>query len=285
MRGGYWGEPEKTAEAIDEHGWMHTGDLATVDDEGYVRIVGRIKDMCVRLLTELLNASAGVLSSVAPLQGAVGAPPSPYLNPSAVHTTDAHNYQECSPSRRIIRGGENVFPREVEDYLYSHPAVADVSVFGVADKIMGEEIAAYIVLKEGYTAAEDEPESASAGHHHPSGHGHAGMRKGSHGHSAGPAVDSKAVAPHTIKAFCRGHIAHYKVPKYVQFVPGFPTTGSGKIQKVSPRRGRRAWTATVLQAGERHLLSSGARLHPRLATGDDQVLRSLRAWMTCSCIC
>jgi acyl-CoA synthetase (AMP-forming)/AMP-acid ligase II len=123
-----------------------------------------------------------------------------------------------------------VFPREVEDYLYSHPAIADVSVFGVADKVMGEEIAAYIVLKEGYTAAEDEPEGASAGHHHSRGHGHAG--NGTNGHPAAPAADSKAVAPHAIKAFCRGHIAHYKVPKYVRFVPGFPTTGSGKIQKV-----------------------------------------------------
>jgi fatty-acyl-CoA synthase len=97
----YWNNPEKTAEAIDEHGWMHTGDLATMDDEGYVNIVGRIKDM-------------------------------------------------------IIRGGENVYPREVEEFLYGHPAIADVQVIGVPDLKYGEEVMAWIKLKGGATLTEDE---------------------------------------------------------------------------------------------------------------------------------
>jgi fatty-acyl-CoA synthase len=91
---GYWDEPEKTAEAIDGAGWMHTGDLATMDADGYVRIVGRSKDM-------------------------------------------------------IIRGGENVYPREVEEFLYTHPAVADVQVVGVPDERYGEEIAAFVITRDG----------------------------------------------------------------------------------------------------------------------------------------
>jgi fatty-acyl-CoA synthase len=98
---GYWDEPERTAEAIDSAGWMHTGDLATMDEEGYVRIVGRIKDM-------------------------------------------------------IIRGGENVYPREIEEFLYSHPAVADVQVVGVPDERYGEEIMAWVIAREGATIDEDE---------------------------------------------------------------------------------------------------------------------------------
>jgi fatty-acyl-CoA synthase len=98
---GYWDEPERTAEAIDAAGWMHTGDLATMDEEGYIRIVGRIKDM-------------------------------------------------------IIRGGENVYPREVEEFLYGHPAVADVQVVGVPDKRYGEEVMAWVIAREGATVDEDE---------------------------------------------------------------------------------------------------------------------------------
>jgi fatty-acyl-CoA synthase len=98
---GYWDEPERTAEAIDQAGWMHTGDLATMDEDGYVRIVGRIKDM-------------------------------------------------------IIRGGENVYPREIEEFLYAHPAVADVQVVGVPDERLGEEVMAWVIAREGATIDEEE---------------------------------------------------------------------------------------------------------------------------------
>ena len=98
---GYWDDPERTAEAIDPAGWMHTGDLATLDEDGYVRIVGRIKDM-------------------------------------------------------IIRGGENVYPREVEEFLYGHPAVADVQVVGVPDARLGEEVMAWVIAREGEVVDEDE---------------------------------------------------------------------------------------------------------------------------------
>jgi fatty-acyl-CoA synthase len=136
---GYWDDPEKTAEAIDAEGWMHTGDLATIDAEGYGNIVGRLKDM-------------------------------------------------------VIRGGENVYPREIEEYLYRHPKVEDVAVVGVPDEKFGEEICAWVKLKPGESATEDE-----------------------------------------IKAFCKGQIAHYKVPRYVRFVGEFPMTVTGKVQKFQIR--------------------------------------------------
>jgi fatty-acyl-CoA synthase len=98
---GYWEDPERTAEAIDAAGWMHTGDLATMDDDGYVQIVGRIKDM-------------------------------------------------------IIRGGENVYPRELEEFLYTHPAIADVQVVGVPDERLGEAVMAWVIPREGMTVDEDE---------------------------------------------------------------------------------------------------------------------------------
>lgn len=132
---GYWNDPEKTAEAIDAARWMHTGDLATIDDEGYCNIVGRSKDM-------------------------------------------------------VIRGGENVYPREVEEYLYRHPKVQDVQCVGVPDAKYGEELCACIVLRPGAHADADE-----------------------------------------IREFCRGQIAHYKIPRYVKFVECFPMTVTGKIQK------------------------------------------------------
>ena len=132
---GYWNDEEKTREAIDPGGWMHTGDLATMDEAGYVNIVGRIKDM-------------------------------------------------------VIRGGENVYPREIEEYLYRHPKILDVQVIGVPDPKYGEEICAWVRLREGQSADEEE-----------------------------------------IRAFCRGQIAHYKVPRYVRFVGEFPMTITGKIQK------------------------------------------------------
>ena len=132
---GYWDDPERTAEAIDADGWMHTGDLATIDDEGYANIVGRVKDM-------------------------------------------------------VIRGGENVYPREIEEFLYRHPKIAQVQVFGVPDKKYGEEIAAWVVVAPGQSLTEDE-----------------------------------------VKDFCKGQIAHYKVPRYVQFRAELPMTVTGKPQK------------------------------------------------------
>ena len=136
---GYWDEPEKTAEAIDTDGWMHSGDLATMDDEGYVNIVGRIKDM-------------------------------------------------------IIRGGENIYPREIEEFLYTHPAVADAQVIGVPDTKYGEEIMAWVQLAEGSSASEDD-----------------------------------------IREYCRGKIAHFKIPRYIKVVDGFPMTVTGKVRKVEMR--------------------------------------------------
>lgn len=132
---GYWDEPGRTADSIDADGWMHSGDLATIDAEGYGNIVGRLKDM-------------------------------------------------------VIRGGENIYPREVEDYLYRHPAVEDVAVVGIPDDRMGEELCAWVRLK---------PDAN---------------------------VDAEA-----IREFCRGQIAHYKVPRYVRIVGEFPITVTGKVQK------------------------------------------------------
>jgi fatty-acyl-CoA synthase len=132
---GYWNDEDKTREAIDPAGWMKTGDLATIDEQGYCNIVGRIKDM-------------------------------------------------------VIRGGENVYPREIEEFLYRHPKVQDVQVIGVPDRRYGEELCAWVRLREGAAASADE-----------------------------------------IRAFCEGQIAHYKIPRYVKFVDGFPMTVTGKIQK------------------------------------------------------
>jgi fatty-acyl-CoA synthase len=137
---GYWDDPERTSEAIDAAGWMHTGDLATVDDEGYCNIVGRIKDM-------------------------------------------------------VIRGGENVYPREIEEFLYRHPAIQDVQVIGVPDPKYGEELCAWIKVKPG-----------------------------------------QALNAEAVRAFCQGQIAHYKIPRYVKFVDGFPMTVTGKIQKYIMRQ-------------------------------------------------
>ncbi len=136
---GYWTEPEKTAEVIDAARWMHTGDLATMDEGGYLNIVGRIKDM-------------------------------------------------------VIRGGENVYPREVEEFLYSHPAIEDVQVIGVPDVKYGEELCAWVKLRPGETLTEQD-----------------------------------------VRDYCRGKIAHYKVPRYVRFSSDFPMTVTGKVQKFKMR--------------------------------------------------
>jgi fatty-acyl-CoA synthase len=137
---GYWDQPDKTAEAIDAEGWMHTGDLARMDADGYVVIEGRMKDM-------------------------------------------------------VIRGGENIYPREIEEFLYTHPAIQDVQVIGVPDPKYGEELMACVILKPG----------------------------------AAP-LDAAAVAE-----YCRGKLAHYKIPRYVEVRENFPMTVSGKVRKVEMR--------------------------------------------------
>ena len=136
----YWNNEKATAEAIDEAGWMHTGDLATMDDEGYIQIVGRIKDM-------------------------------------------------------VIRGGENVYPKEIEEFLYTHPAVSEVQVTGVPDKKYGEELIAWVKL-----------------------HPHA-----------------DEVTAEDLREFCKGKITHFKIPRYFKFVDAFPMTVTGKIQKFKMR--------------------------------------------------
>ncbi len=137
---GYWGDDARTRTVIDAARWMHTGDLAVVDDEGFCNIVGRIKDV-------------------------------------------------------VIRGGENVYPREVEEFLYAHPAIQDIQVFGVPDDRYGEELCAWIKLRAGATLTQAE-----------------------------------------VQDYCRGRIAHQKVPRYVRFVDDFPMTVTGKMQKFLMRQ-------------------------------------------------
>jgi fatty-acyl-CoA synthase len=136
---GYYGQPEKTAETIDENGWLYSGDLGTMDAEGYVQITGRRKEM-------------------------------------------------------IIRGGENIYPREIEEFIFTHPKVAQVAVFGIPDEYYGEEVMAWVQLHSGETATEDE-----------------------------------------IRAYCKGQIAHFKIPKHIWFVEEFPMTVTGKLQKFRMR--------------------------------------------------
>ncbi len=138
---GYWNQPEKTTEAIDAEGWMHTGDLARMDADGYIVIEGRIKDM-------------------------------------------------------VIRGGENVYPREIEEFLYTHPDIQDVQVIGVPDARYGEELMACVILRPGAAR-----------------------------------LDAESLAE-----FCRGKLAHYKIPRYVDVRDNFPMTVSGKIRKVDMRQ-------------------------------------------------
>jgi fatty-acyl-CoA synthase len=136
---GYWDDQDATEASIDRAGWMHTGDLAVMREDGYVNIIGRIKDM-------------------------------------------------------VIRGGENIFPREIEEFLYRHPKIQDVQVIGVPDEKYGEELCAWVKLKDGEVASEDE-----------------------------------------IRAFCKGEIATFKIPRYIRFSDGFPMTVTGKIRKVEMR--------------------------------------------------
>nr|WP_145745409.1 AMP-binding protein [Saccharopolyspora dendranthemae] len=137
---GYWEQPDKTAEVIDAARWMHTGDLAVMDDEGYVSITGRIKDM-------------------------------------------------------VIRGGENVYPREIEEFLYTHPDVLDAQVIGVPDARYGEELMAWVRLRSG----------------------------------------AEVLTAEALREFCAGKLAHYKIPRYVHVVDDFPMTVTGKIRKVEMR--------------------------------------------------
>ncbi|MFF5251436.1 AMP-binding protein [Streptomyces leeuwenhoekii] len=137
---GYWNEPEKTAEAVDAGRWMHTGDLAVMREDGYVEIVGRIKDM-------------------------------------------------------IIRGGENVYPREIEEFLYAHPKIADVQVVGVPHERYGEEVLACVVPRDA-----DDP-----------------------------------LTLEEVRSFCAGRLAHYKIPSRLEVVDSFPMTVSGKVRKVELR--------------------------------------------------
>jgi fatty-acyl-CoA synthase len=137
---GYWAQDDKTAEAIDRARWMHTGDLAVMDDEGYLNITGRIKDM-------------------------------------------------------VIRGGENVYPREIEEFLYTHPDILDAQVIGVPDERYGEELMVWVRMKEGATPLTAE----------------------------------------SVRDFCAGKLAHYKIPRYVHIVDEFPMTVTGKIRKVEMR--------------------------------------------------
>ncbi|GAA3026909.1 AMP-binding protein [Actinokineospora globicatena] len=138
---GYWEEPGKTAEVIDSARWMHTGDLAVMTDDGYLKITGRIKDM-------------------------------------------------------VIRGGENIYPREVEEFLYTHPDILDAQVIGVPDERYGEELMAWVRMREG-----TQPLDADA-----------------------------------IREFCTGKLAHYKIPRYVHIVDEFPMTVTGKVRKVEMRQ-------------------------------------------------
>ncbi|WP_237057818.1 AMP-binding protein [Microbulbifer sediminum] len=137
---GYWNNEEASRSAIDEDNWMHTGDLATMDEDGYIQIVGRIKDM-------------------------------------------------------VIRGGENIYPKEVEEFLYTHPAIADVQVTGVPDKKYGEELVAWVQLR----------------------------------------TDAGEVTEEELREFCKGRITHFKIPRYFRFTDSFPMTVTGKIQKFRMR--------------------------------------------------
>ncbi|MBS3805015.1 MAG: AMP-binding protein [Oleiphilaceae bacterium] len=136
----YWNNEDKTREAIDEAGWMHTGDLAEMDEDGYIQIVGRIKDM-------------------------------------------------------VIRGGENIYPKEIEEFLYTHPAVSEIQVTGIPDAKYGEELVAWVKLK----------------------------------------TDAENISAEELQAFCKGKIAHFKIPRHFKFVDEFPMTVTGKIQKFKMR--------------------------------------------------
>ncbi|WP_225843943.1 AMP-binding protein [Streptomyces albus] len=138
---GYWEQPEATARVVDAARWMHTGDLAVMDEDGYISVTGRIKDM-------------------------------------------------------VIRGGENIYPREIEEFLYTHPDVLDAQIVGVPDERYGEELMAWIRMRDG----------------------------------------AEPLTAESVREFCTGRLAHYKIPRYVHVVDAFPMTVTGKIRKVEMRR-------------------------------------------------
>ena len=133
---GYWDDPEKTKQVIDSRGWMHSGDLGILDEDGYLEVVGRVKDV-------------------------------------------------------IIRGGENIYPKEIEDFLMTHPNILDVQIVGVNDENMGEEVVAVIIPQN-------------------------------------PEID---ITKSDIIEFWHGKIAHYKIPRYLQIVTEYPLTATGKVKK------------------------------------------------------
>jgi fatty-acyl-CoA synthase len=138
---GYWEQPDQTAEVIDRARWMHTGDVAVMDSEGYLAITGRIKDM-------------------------------------------------------VIRGGENIYPREIEEFLYTHPDIVDAQVIGVPDAHYGEELCAWVRLRPG----------------------------------------APQLTADTLRDYATGKLAHYKIPRYVHVVDEFPMTVTGKVRKVEMRK-------------------------------------------------
>ncbi|MFB7619698.1 AMP-binding protein [Kitasatospora sp. NPDC056181] len=154
---GYWDQPDRTAEVVDADGWMHTGDLAVMDEEGYLTITGRIKDM-------------------------------------------------------VIRGGENIYPREIEEFLHTHPDVLDAQVIGVPDAKYGEELMAWVRLRPG----------------------------------------APELTPETLRAYCTGRIAHYKIPRYVHLVDEFPMTVTGKVRKVEMREQAAGLLGLAAEAGPPH---------------------------------
>jgi fatty-acyl-CoA synthase len=154
---GYWEQPDKTAEAIDAARWMHTGDLAVMDDEAYVNITGRIKDM-------------------------------------------------------VIRGGENIYPREIEEFLYTHSDVLDAQVIGVPDERYGEELMAWVRMREG----------------------------------------ADPLTIEALREYCAGRLAHYKIPRYLHIVDEFPMTVTGKIRKVEMRARAVEMLGLEDAASERH---------------------------------
>ncbi|WP_284681281.1 AMP-binding protein [Sphaerisporangium fuscum] len=152
---GYWEQPDKTAEVIDADGWMHTGDIGIMDEEGYLNITGRIKDM-------------------------------------------------------VIRGGENIYPREVEEFLHTHPDVLDAQVIGVPDERFGEELMAWLRMRPG----------------------------------------AEPLTAETLREFCTGRLARFKIPRYVQIVDAYPLTVSGKVRKVELRE------RAITLLGLRHLTAT-----------------------------
>jgi fatty-acyl-CoA synthase len=159
---GYWDQPDVTASSVDPAGWMHTGDLAVMDADGYLSITGRIKDM-------------------------------------------------------VIRGGENIYPREIEEFLYTHPDILDAQVIGVPDARYGEELMAWVRLREG----------------------------------------AAMLTAQTLRAFCQGQLAHYKIPRYVHVVDEFPMTVTGKVRRVEMRE----QAAAILAQAIRLFIYSPLKLH------------------------